>query len=87
MPIDPKTLKKMESPPGALREGPLEDDQRVLVLVKLRSPGEVPEYVTARATMGEQMFSAEVSGRDLKALEADPKVESVSISRQLPLIK
>jgi len=87
MPIDFKSLKKLESLPPSLQSGRADDSQRLLVIIKLRKPGRRPDYVTPRAEMGPQMFSAEISAGQLTALESDPDVESVSISRQTPLMK
>jgi hypothetical protein len=86
MPIDYKSFKKLETQPPSAQAEALEG-QRLLVLVKVRAPDAAPSYVTPRAQIGPTMFSAEVSAVDLKKLEADPAVESVSISRRLPLIK
>ena len=87
MAIDYKSLKKLETLPGGGEEGSRADDERLLVLVKLRKDGRRPDYVPARAEIGPQIFSAEISVGDLTLLESDPNVESVSISRRLPLIK
>jgi len=87
MPIDFKSLKKLESAPASLQSSRMDDRQRLLVLVKLRNIGKPPDYVTARAEIGPRMFSAEINVGDLKTLESDPEVESVSISRQVPLLK
>jgi hypothetical protein len=87
MPIDFKSLKKLESLPASVGAAPLDATRHLLVLVKLTELGQWPDYVTARAKIGPRMFSAEIAGSDLKALESDPNVESVAISRQIPLMK
>ncbi|TXL76805.1 hypothetical protein FHP25_11505 [Vineibacter terrae] len=87
MAIDFKSLKKLESLPASAQAGRIDDNQRFLVLVKLRDSGKRPDYVTPRSEIGSQMFSAEIEAAELKALEADPAVESVSISRRIPLVK
>ncbi len=86
MAIDVKTLKKLEPLPAAVGAESLSDDSRLVVLVKLRKGARPPSYLAARARMGDQIFSAEISARDLARVEADPSVESVSVSRKLQLI-
>jgi hypothetical protein len=87
MPFDFKSLKKLETLPPSAQSGELEDDRRLLVLLKVRESRSPPAYVTPRAQMGPQIFSAEIKASDLKTLESDPDVESVSISKKLPLIE
>ncbi|HEX2547930.1 MAG TPA: hypothetical protein VHL79_23805 [Ramlibacter sp.] len=82
MAFDLRSLKKMEfsaAPVKVLGE-------RVLVLVKLRPGAEQPDYVAVRSSIAPDLFSAEMTVGDLKRLEADPAVESVALSRQLPTI-
>jgi hypothetical protein len=85
MPIDYKALKKLETLPASAQA--MRDDERLLVLVKLRKDGRRPVGISARAEIGPQIFSAEIAAGELKRLETDPDVESVSISRRLPLMK
>ena len=85
--MDYKSLKKLETPPPSAQSKPKGDEELVLVLVKLRKGAARPAYISPRSEITEQLFSAEIRAGDLARLDADPAVESVSISRQLPLIK
>lgn len=87
MPVDLKTLKKMESSPASAQSVQRNDGDHLVVLVKLRKGWARPSYVSPRAEMGSEMFSAEVLASDLVRLEADPAVESMSLSRTLPVIE
>jgi hypothetical protein len=87
MPIDYKSFRKLESMPPSTQEKTGDDGEDLLVLVKLRSDGRLPDYVSPRAEMGPRMFSAQIKAGLLKQLESDPNVETVSISRQTPLMK
>ena len=86
MPVDFKALKKLETlqPSEAARD--LSDDERLLLIVKLRDGAEKPDYVTARTDVAAGMFTAEVSAGQLHKLQSDPAVESMSISRKMPAI-
>ena len=86
MAVDLKSLKKLESLPASLCE-PRSDDDRLVVLVKLRTGANQPSYLTPRAHMGPQIFSAEISAGDLPRMESDSSIESVSVTRRLPLIE
>ena len=83
MPVDFKTLQNMETLPPSTQAKPPSDDELVLVLVKLHKGSPQPSYVSARAKMGKDMFSAQIRAGDLRRLADDPAVESVSISRSL----
>lgn len=56
-------------------------------IIKVTKPDYVPECVHLRASMGPHIFTAEFKQADLAALESDPKVESVSISKNLQSAK
>ena len=82
MPIDLRSLKKLDfsaAPAPAAGE-------RMVVLVKLREGAARPAYLAARGEFAGNLFSAEVSAEDMAKLEADPAVESVALSRKLPVI-
>lgn len=61
------------------------DEDDVLVLVKLHAGAECPSYVTPRAVIAADLFSAQVTGAVLRKLESDPSVQSVSPSRLLEI--
>lgn len=82
MSIDLRSLKKLDF---SAAPSPVSGD-RVVVLVKLRAGADKPDYVSARAEITPGLFSAEMSVDVLRRLEADPAVESVALSRQLPTI-
>lgn len=87
MAFDFKSLQKLATPaPSTAFKGAAGDD-RVLVLVKLREGAAKPAYITERSQISSQIFSAEITAKDLPRLEAEPDVESVALSEQLPLIK
>jgi hypothetical protein len=85
--MDLKSLRKLETLPSSAQAKPRGDDERVLVLVKLRDGAAQPSYVVPRARMGTGIFSAEVRAGDLSRLDSDPAVESMSLSRPLPVIE
>jgi hypothetical protein len=86
MPVDLKSFKKLETPSPEAQAGTRGDGQRLLVLVKLRDGASQPTYIVPRAKISAQIFSVELPASDLQRLESDPAVESVSISRRLPLL-
>jgi hypothetical protein len=87
MPIDFKSLQKLETPQPSVLGKPLDAGARVVVLVKLRDGAKRPAFVTPRTLIAPQIFSAEISAGELHQLQSDPGVESMSLSQALPLIK
>ena len=86
MSVDLKTVRKLSSLPpssGALRN----DDDRLVVVVRLKDGATQPTYIRTRAKMGSKILTGEIWGRDLKRIDSDPSIVSVSLSRPLPLIK
>ena len=59
------------------------DTEPVLVTIRTREADYVPELVHLRARIAPNMLTASVSAGSFPALEADPKVQSVSRSRRL----
>lgn len=55
-------------------------------IVKVTEPGYVPRGVTVRSRIDETMLTGEASASSLPALDSDPKVVSVSLSRPLRII-
>ncbi len=86
MPIDYKSLKKLETVPPSVSARPQGKDARVVVLIKLRPGAERPDYLLPRAEIAPGMFSVEVNVGDLERIEHDPAVESMSLSRSMPMI-
>ena len=60
-----------------------ESSDVVEAIIKVTSPDYVPPGVRLRAWISPHIFTAEFKQKDLGALEKDPKVESVSISKKL----
>jgi hypothetical protein len=87
MPIDFKSLKKLETAPPSVSGKPLDSNARIVVLVKLRDGAKSPSFVTPRTQITPRMFSAEINAGELQRLQTDPGVESMSLSQTLPLIK
>jgi len=87
MPIDFKSLKKLETPQPSVLGRPLNSGERVVVLVKLHAGATRPAFGTPRTQIAPQIFSAEINAGELQKLQADPSVESMSLSQTLPLIK
>ncbi len=85
MPLRLSDLRKMEA--SSLRKRPnLPPEATVTGIVKVRKPNYVPESVTLRQRIDEQMFTASFRVRDLDSLEADTNVESVALSQRLASI-
>jgi hypothetical protein len=55
----------------------------VQAIIKVKSADYVPKCVRLRASMSPHIFTGEFKHGDLESLEKDPKVESVSISKEL----
>ena len=87
MPIDLKSLKKMETAEPSVQASPPDSAARLVVLVKLAKGAEKPDYLSPRAEIGPGIFSAEIEAGELERLESDPAIESVSLPRTLPGMK
>lgn len=55
----------------------------VQAIIKVKEANYVPPCVHLRASIGSGIFTGEFKYEDLESLEQDPKVESVSISKNL----
>lgn len=86
MAIDLKKLRKLESLPASEFVRSRQEDERLVVLVKLRAGSARPEYVAPRGRISDRIFSVEIRAGELRRLEADPAVESVSMSRVAPVV-
>jgi hypothetical protein len=56
------------------------------VIIQVREPNYVPDWLSLRKKITEYIFTAEIEGVDLPKLEADKLVDSVSINEQLDSI-
>ena len=80
-----------DSQPSSKRESSASADRAshadaVEVIVKVHEPNYVPSGVTVRAQISPVLFTSVVPGADLKKLEEDPGVHSVSVSQTLRTI-
>lgn len=80
---NPRPLSKRESNP---RPEWATGTDAVEVIVKVRQPNYVPIGIKVRAQISPMLFTSTVPGADLKNLEEDPGVHSVSVSQALRTI-
>jgi hypothetical protein len=80
MPIDLRSLKKFELSPAAR---PLGGNEPVTVIVKLKDGARLPAFVNARSEISAQIFTAELTPEQIRLLESDPNIESLSLSKRL----
>jgi len=83
MTIDLKSLRKLEAPSVSAQARECDENERILVLIKLHPGAAPPTYIEPRGQISDQLFSSEILAADLPRLEADPAVESISLSRKL----
>ena len=83
--MDFTKLKKLES--AGARPAHSDRDRVVTAIIKVKTAGYCPEKVKVRSQVDDHLFTAEIKTGDLDGLEADPEVETVSLSRTLPLQK
>lgn len=87
MAIDLSKLRKLETPSASVQSRRPSDDEKMVVLVKLRQGFARPSYLVPRGEISAALFSTEVPASALQRIESDPAVESVSISKSLPGIR
>lgn len=87
MPIDFRSLKKLESLPAGSAAQTRSSTDKVEVLIKLRKGAKRPAFVIPRTQISNQIFSAEIAFGDVERLQRDPSVESMSISQKMPYIE
>jgi len=75
-------LPKVESA-GALNQGV---GKVITAIVKVNTPGYVPEGVDVRARIDDTFFTGSLSMSDLERIQSDPQVASISVSRPLQMI-
>ena len=86
MDIEPQRHGKIELA-GLGSRAPLDPDEPVEAIFKVKRPGYVPSSVTPRARIDSLMFTGSMRAGDLDSLETDADVESVSVSRRLRVIE
>jgi hypothetical protein len=79
----PKQPNKRES---SARPDPSDDATPVELIVKVHEPNYVPSGVTVRAQISPVLFTCVVPGSELRKLEADPGVHSISVGQRLRTI-
>lgn len=79
------TLKKIES--SGARPVQSADDDVVTAIIKVNVPNYVPEGIKVRAPIGPYLFTAEFFAKELRRLESDSRVVTISVSRPMPLQK
>lgn len=55
----------------------------VQAIIKVNEPNYVPQCVRLRASIGSGIFTGEFKYDDFNSLEQDPRVESISINKDL----
>ena len=81
MPIKLDDLKKVES--STVTTLALNEQDKVEAIIKVKPAGYIPANVRFRARIDSRLFTCELGKHELEALQSDPKVESVSISKKL----
>ncbi|UWQ77069.1 hypothetical protein [Leisingera sp. M658] len=64
-----------------------EQEQRLQAIIKVAVENYVPANVIPRARISPTIFSAELTIQQLKRLESDKHVASVSVSRKLRIVE
>lgn len=77
-------LEKLElSSITASAESQFHPDDVLTAILKVKKRNYVPKNVKLRARLDDQMFTGEFTAGDLKEIDSDKNVESVSISKRL----
>ena len=82
--IRPPRYRKVQG--GSALEATVDQTEIVEAIVKVREPDYVPPGLTVHARIDPHMLTGELRTDVLDDLEADPKVEAVSIGRRLRMI-
>lgn len=59
----------------------------MLIIVKLKEPKIVPDYIEPRAWFGDFIFTSDVDEETLDRLWGDELIASIERSKTLPIIK
>lgn len=57
------------------------------IIVKVKEENYVPSYVQVRSKISSFIYTADIEDSMLESLKSDPKIVSVSVSENVPLIK
>lgn len=81
MGFDLNQFRKLETPsPAQVAKGA---SGRLTAIITVKVPGYRPKGVKVRSEADAEMFTAEFAAGQLKDLEKDPAIRSISISRKL----
>ena len=83
--VEPSKFRKVRG--SAALESRSDEDQRLEMIVKVNEAGYVPGGVRLRARIDDTLFTCEAPADRLQELEADPRIESVSVSRPLGIVE
>jgi len=83
--MDFTNLKKLE--PTGPRHQEVDADRLITAVVKVRKANYHPRLLAVRSQIDSCLFTAELKARDLRELEADPLVETVSLAKTLQSFK
>jgi hypothetical protein len=85
MAIDFKSLKNVDSGPGQIGRH-RRPSGMVEVLITIRKRAKLPKFIRPRSRITAQKFAAEITLDEMQRAKEDPRVESIAITRKLPLI-
>lgn len=77
-------LDKVEAAPPSVLGAPTDP---VTAIIRVAEPLYVPHHVQVRARVSPLIFTAQFPADALEEIEADEKVESISLSRPLRMIE
>jgi hypothetical protein len=61
----------------------IDPEDSLTAIIRVSEPDYVPKEVKVRARIDPTLITASFLGKSLKALQSDPRVQSVSLSRRL----
>ncbi|PHV06133.1 hypothetical protein CSQ96_17035 [Janthinobacterium sp. BJB412] len=80
--MDFSQLKKLEAVDARVRK--VDDDRVVTAIVKVKKANYHPHLLAVRSQVDKWIFTAEFKVRNLRDLESDPLVETISLAQALP---
>ncbi len=80
--MDFSKLKKLE--PLDARVRVVDDERVVTAIVKVKEANYHPRLLAVRNQIDSWLFTAEFKAQDLRDLESDPLVETISLAKALP---
>ena len=87
MTIDLNNLKAITIEPDSHpKTMNLKDEEKVLVIIKLAEGASLPEGIEPRMVIANLFYTAEVTGKVYKELQADKRVASMEVTKNLNLL-